>query len=117
MGSKGKAKAQDGGRYRDLPDEEDRIGDDPEEARRWEQEEQQVRAFVSCTPHQVCNGRLIVIQGNGTSAGRYIGGHIRDTINIGLTGGSYRPRSRRTKRVSTCTHRRILGSYNAAESG
>lgn len=45
MGSKGKGKAQDGGRYRDLPDEEDRIGDDPEEARRWEQEEQQVGEF------------------------------------------------------------------------
>lgn len=30
-------------RYRDLPDEEDRIGnEDPEEVRRWEMEEQQV---------------------------------------------------------------------------
>lgn len=40
--SKGKGKAREGGRYRDLPDEEDRIGDDPAEAARWEQEEQQV---------------------------------------------------------------------------
>ena len=43
MGNKGKGKSRDdGGRYRDLPDEEDRIGDDPDETRRWEQEEQQV---------------------------------------------------------------------------
>jgi hypothetical protein len=38
---KGKSKEQDG-RYRDLPEEEDRIGDDLDETRRWEQEEQQV---------------------------------------------------------------------------
>jgi len=44
VGSKGKEKSRDdGGRYRDLPDEEERIGDDPDETRRWEQEEQQVR--------------------------------------------------------------------------
>ena len=43
VGSKGKGKSRDdGGRYRDLPDEEERIGDDPDETRRWEQEEQQV---------------------------------------------------------------------------
>jgi len=43
VGNKGKGKSRDdGGRYRDLPDEEDRIGDDPDETRRWEQEEQQV---------------------------------------------------------------------------
>jgi len=39
---KGKSKEQEGSRYRDLPEEEDRIGDDPDETRRWEQEEQQV---------------------------------------------------------------------------
>jgi len=39
---KGKSKEQEGSRYRDLPEEEDRIGDDPDEMRRWEQEEQQV---------------------------------------------------------------------------
>jgi hypothetical protein len=42
MGSKGKGKERDGGRYGDLSDEEDRVGDDPDETRRWEQEEQQV---------------------------------------------------------------------------
>jgi hypothetical protein len=43
VGSKGKGKSRDnGGRYRDLPDEEETIGDDPDETRRWEQEEQQV---------------------------------------------------------------------------
>lgn len=41
MDSKGKGKAQAGGRYRDVPDEEERIGDDPDETARWEQEEQQ----------------------------------------------------------------------------
>lgn len=48
MGSKGKGISRDnGGRYRDLPDEEERIGDDPDETRRWEQEEQQVSHFTS----------------------------------------------------------------------
>jgi hypothetical protein len=45
IGSKGKGRQeQDGGRYRDLPGEEEGVGmrDDPDEARRWEQEEQQV---------------------------------------------------------------------------
>jgi hypothetical protein len=49
MGSKGKGKERDGGRYRDLPDEEDRVGDDPDETRRWEQEEQQVSQSSSPT--------------------------------------------------------------------
>jgi hypothetical protein len=45
--SKGKGKSRDGGgRYRDLPDEEERIGDDPDETRRWEQEEQQVSSYT-----------------------------------------------------------------------
>jgi hypothetical protein len=39
---KGKSRDQDQGRYRDLPREEERIGDDPDETRRWEEEEQQV---------------------------------------------------------------------------
>jgi hypothetical protein len=47
VGSKGKGKSRDdGGRYRDLPDEEERIGDDPDETRRWEQEEQQVSRYT-----------------------------------------------------------------------
>ena len=45
---KGKAgkKGDAAGRYRDLPDEEERVGDG-EEARRWEMEEQQVSLSAS----------------------------------------------------------------------
>lgn len=47
VGFKGKGKSiDDGGRYRDLPDEEERVGDDPDETRRWEQEEQQVSQYT-----------------------------------------------------------------------
>ena len=47
VATKGKGKSRDdGGRYRDLPDEEERVGDDPDETRRWEQEEQQVSQYT-----------------------------------------------------------------------
>jgi hypothetical protein len=71
--SKGKGKQGSGSganeRYRDLPDEEERIGDgdngdDPEEVRRWEMEEQQVSdarnahvLAIICLVYQV-SGRL-----------------------------------------------------------
>jgi hypothetical protein len=59
VGSKGKGKSRDdGGRYKDLPDEEERIGDDPDETRRWEQEEQQV-SLRSSTEREVLMGRCM----------------------------------------------------------
>lgn len=95
MGSKGKGKAQDGGRYRDLPDEEERVGDDPDETARWEQEEQQVYPLGSTGATYL----LISYSGDGSPARRYFGHDIRDIINIGVSGRADRSRSGRAKRV------------------
>ena len=97
MGSKGKGKAQEGGRYRDLPEEEERIGDDPDETARWEQEEQQVRPRDLPYRHDCSD----VGVGDCTPARRYTGHDIGDIVNTGISSWIDRSRSRGTERVSS----------------
>ena len=104
MGSKGKGKAQDGGRYRDLPEEEERIGDDPDETARWEQEEQQVCSLDFPYGHDRADTR----PGDCTPAGRYTGHDIGDIVDTGITSWIDRSRSRRTERVSSHFPRETL---------
>lgn len=83
---KGKGKATNGGRYRDLPDEEERIGDDPDEARRWEQEEQQVSQL---SKSQARSDGQDVRQ----EAGRYSRRDLGDFIDTRFTSWANRARS------------------------